>query len=216
MDFFYPSFCLNCNERVFGEQKWICKTCFEAIEWIDTRQACQSCGKPRRDAVSIHCRACQNRPIYLAPIHSCFYPEGPAYALHEYLRVYECEKVAKLFASLMMLRWKKLDWPYPEAVVPIPDTRLMTYVIKKQPSYLIGKALSQLFSVPFRPVITTVERGSSFGYRPKLLAKGKCTDQKVLLISDVVQESESLRLARECLFSLFPKTIYTLGLFDRR
>jgi len=214
--FFYPSFCLHCNRQTFGKEKWICKTCFDQIEWIDTTLACQTCGRPKRDRVSLQCKQCRVRPSYLMPFCSCFFPEGPAYSLHEQLRVYESEDIAKIFASLLVVKWKKLGWPFPDAIVPIPDTRLESISLKKQPNYLVAKALSKLLVRPFKPVLTTYEKGTAFGFRTKTFFQGNLTDQKVLLIADMVRDSDMMRFARDAVLSLFPKTIYTLALFDRR
>lgn len=150
------------------------------------------------------------------PLCSCFFPEGPAYSLHEYLRVYESDEVAKIFASLLVIKWKKLSWPFPDAIVPIPDSRLEMLSLKRQPNYLIAKALSKALATPFKPVLTTCEKGTAFGFRTKTFLQGNLTDKKVLLISDMVRDSDTLRFARDAVLSLFPKTIYTLALFDRR
>jgi len=214
--FFYPSFCLHCNRQTYGKDKWICKACFDQIEWIDTTLACQTCGRPKRDRVSLQCKECRKRPSYLMPFCSCFFPEGPAYSLHEQLRVYESEDVAKIFASLLIVKWKELSWPYPEAVVPIPDSRLEMLSLKRQPNYLVAKALSKILAVPFRPVLTTREKGIAYGFRAKNFFQGNLTDKKVLLVSDMVRDSDTMRFARDAMLSLFPKTIYTLALFDRR
>lgn len=214
--FFYPTFCTHCNRQIYGRERWICKPCFEQIEWIDSTLACKTCGKPKRERVRAQCSVCHVRPTYVMPMVSCFYPEGPAWALHEQLRVYESEEIAKLFASLLVMKWKELPWPFPEAIIPVPDSRIETFSLKNQANYLVAKAFSRLIAAPFRPVLTTEERGTSFGYRPKSFFRGNVTDKKVLLITDVVHDSDSLRFARDAVQSLFPKSICTIGLFDWR
>lgn len=214
--FFYPNFCLHCNQQIFKKKRHLCEECLEQIDWIDSTLSCQICGKPKRDRMSFRCFSCRNRPCYLTPIATCFLPEGPAWTLHEQLRVYEYESIAKTFASLLTLKWKKLSWPFPDAIVPVPDSRLETILHKRQANYLIARALSRLFSAPFRPVLTTRERGTSHMYCPKTFFRGSLVDKKILLVTDVLRESGSLRSARDALFSLFPKTVYTLALFDRR
>lgn len=214
--FFYPSFCLQCDGQLFGNKKWLCQPCFEQIEWIDATLACRSCGKPKRERARLQCSECIKKPTYLMPINSCFYPEGPAYTLHEQLRVYESESIAKIFAALLVMRWKELSWPFPDAIIPVPDSRIETFSLKRQANYLVAKALSKVLKVPFVPALTTEEKGRSHGYRSKTFFRGKLTDKKVLLITDMLYDSHSLRIARDATLSLFPKTIYTLALFDRR
>lgn len=130
--------------------------------------------------------------------------------------MYETEDVAKIFASLLVVKWKELSWPYPDAVVPIPDSRLEMLSLKRQPNYLVAKALSKMLAIPFRPALTTREKGVAYGFRAKNFFQGNLTDKKVLLISDMVHDSDTMRFARDAMLSLFPKTIYTLALFDRR
>jgi len=214
--FFYPSFCQHCNNQTFGKDKWICKICFDQIEWIETDLSCQTCGKPKRDRKHVQCKSCQKKAEYLMPYSACFFPEGPAYSLHGQLRVYESEDIAKTFAALLVMKWKKMGWPFPDAIIPIPSSRLETLLLKRQPSYLITKALSKLLSTSFKPVLTTREKGSTFSYHAKTFLRGNFTDQKVLLITDMVNTSEAVRLAKDATEALFPKAIYTLALFDRR
>ena len=214
--FFYPAFCLHCNYQIFGKEKWICKTCFDHIEWIDIKLVCQICGRPKRDRIQLKCKQCQTSPSYLMPFCSCFFPEGPAYSLHEYLRIYESEDIAKIFASLLVLKWKMLMWPLPDVIVPIPNTRLTSISLKKQPNYLVAKMLSKLLVRPFKSILTTYEQGTNFNFRTRTFCKGNLVDQTVLLITDMVNDNDKMRFARDAICSLFPKTTYILALFDRR
>ena len=213
--FFYPSFCLHCNEQTFGRDKWICKECFSQIEWIDSSLACQTCGRPKRRSDSVRCSACHNKWRDLAPFSACFLPEGPAKSLYEYMFTYESEDVAKIFASLMAVKWQKLGWPFPDVIVPIPDSRLEKFALKNQPSYLMAKALSKMLSISFKPVLTTCERGAMFTFRSKFFQRG-LTGEKVLLIAATVKESQTLCFAQSALSPLFPESMYTLALFDYR
>jgi predicted amidophosphoribosyltransferase len=214
--FFYPSFCLHCNVQTFGRDKWICRHCFEQIEWIDQKLLCQACGKPKPASRSFRCPECREEPLYLTPFGSCFFPEGPAYCLHEQLRVYQYESIAKIFASLLVIRWKQLSWPFPDKIIPVPTSRLEILSLKRQPSYLIAKAFSQILKAPFYPILTTRERGNGFTYQTKTFFHKNLTDKKVLLITDMVRGSQNLQQAQNVLKSLFPAAIYTLTLFDKR
>jgi len=216
MDFFYPSFCLHCHSQTFGKDKWICRTCFEQIEWIDPTFTCKVCGKPKWERAHARCIACKTNPNYLMPFSACFSPEGPAYHLHEYLRVYESEEVAKIFASLLVIKWQTLKWPFPDSIVPIPDSRLETFALKRQPNYIIAKALSKMLKTRFKPILIPREQQSGMKFQPKSFFYQDLTDQTVYLVSDMVRESTTARFAREAISSLFPKSIYTLALFESR
>ncbi len=215
--FFYPSFCLHCHDQTFGMDKWICKACFEQIEWIDSTLICDICGKLRQErAGGKRCVTCKTNPKYLMPFSSCFLSEGPAYYLHEYLRVYESEEIATLFASLIVLKLQKLRWPFPDLIVPIPDSRLQTFFLKRQPSYLIAKALGKMLKTQCKLVLTPREKRLGLGFQIKTFFCKNLKDQTVYLISDRVRESETLLVARETILSLFPKSICTLALFESR
>ena len=216
MHFFYPSFCLHCHSQTFGKDKWICKSCFEQIEWIDSTFTCKVCGTLKRERAGTRCATCKTSPKYLMPFSACFLPQGPAYHLHEYLRVYESEEVAKIFASLLIIKWQTLTWPFPDAIVPIPDSRLETFSLKRQPNHLIAKALSKMLKTRFKPVLTPREKQSGVGFQPKAFFCRDLTNQTVYLISDVVRASETYYLARKAVLSLLPKAIYTLVLFESR
>ena len=127
--FFYPAYCLHCNERVAKAHHLLCASCFGQLEWIDRSQRCPSCWGLKKYQ---HCP-----PLH--PHRSLFEPCGPVLDLQrEFLK----SKRGKTLASLMVIALSKTSWPLPEVIVPIMDSPFP----KQEPLYSLGKELATLLS----------------------------------------------------------------------
>ncbi|MDN3509359.1 MAG: hypothetical protein P0S93_05025 [Candidatus Neptunochlamydia sp.] len=127
--FFYPAYCLHCNEKVEKAHHLLCSSCFEQLEWIDRSQRCPSCWGAKK------CQHCSS----LHPHCSLFEPCGPILELHrEFLKT----KRGKTLASLMVVALYKTSWAFPEVIVPLIDSPFP----KQEPLYSLGKELAVLLS----------------------------------------------------------------------
>lgn len=127
--FFYPAYCLHCDERVEKAHHLLCSSCFQQLEWIDRKERCPRCWGPKK------CSRCP--PLH--PHRSLFEPCGPILDLHrEFLKT----KRGKTLASLMVFALSKTSWPFPEVIVPLIESPFP----KQEPLYFLGKEFASLLS----------------------------------------------------------------------
>ncbi|QVL57435.1 MAG: hypothetical protein KFB93_08675 [Simkaniaceae bacterium] len=125
--FFYPAYCLHCDSPVKKGHHLLCPSCFEQIEWIDRKERCPRCWRPKK------CKDCP--PLH--PHRSLFEPCGPIKDLHqEFLKT----KRGKILASLIVIALSKSSWPLPDVIVPLVDSPFP----KSEPVYILAKELSAL------------------------------------------------------------------------
>ena len=215
--FFYPSFCFHCETQIYGKKPLLCKACQDLIEWIEPSLTCSCCGGIKSSQFHALCLECHKKPVSLMPYGTCLAFEGPAYSLYYHLRAYENEMIAKLFASFLVLKWKKLRFPFPDVVIPLPESRLEIFSYRHQPSYRVGKELALLFSTRFKAFLKIEERrGKAPYYVLKPSYFSSIFHRTILLITVVHRKNEALVAARKSLLSASPKSVYMLSLFDNR
>ena len=96
-------------------------------------------------------------------------------------------------ASFALLQWIQLEWPTPDAVIPMPDAH----------SLCIGKEFAELLDFPFVRALT-------FDCRYK---EDRLEEDQTLLLFDVLHPVELLQKGALALSESFPKRIYLLSLF---
>lgn len=95
-------------------------------------------------------------------------------------------------AGFALWQWVQLDWPRPDAIVPMPD------------SVTIASAFAAFLDCPLVQALS-----SSCQYRP-----GRLEDNQILLLFDVQSPAEHLEKASRSLMQAFPKKGYLLTLFS--
>jgi hypothetical protein len=113
-----------------------------------------------------------------------FDPESPA-------RFLGTEAIDAM-ASFSFLQWIHLEWPIPDALIPMPDAD----------SIAIGSALAQLLDIPFIRALH-----SNCEYKEERLE-----EDQILLLFDVSNSIADLRKGSMALSEAFPKRIYLLSL----
>jgi hypothetical protein len=96
-------------------------------------------------------------------------------------------------AGFAFYQWVQLEWPQPDAIVPMPDKH----------SVEIGRALADLMDASFA---TSLRKSHS--YREESLE-----EEATLLLFDSGEPFPLLQKAVESLLEAFPKNIYVLSLF---
>ena len=205
----YPAFCLHCSEKLASPQLLICPPCATTIEWLHQKTCCVYCGSPLLEK---RCLTCCQRKTFLQPHASLFTPFGPIADIWSFFCTRLDDSLAKLWAALITVKLAQLPWPLPDVIVPIPASRVETWRHCDQKSVLIASALGRLFCLPVRSVLA---RTAEDQIRAKKKSASLC-DQKVLLVAAEVVASDQLFKARLCVKALFPKTVYSLAVIDRR
>jgi hypothetical protein len=96
-------------------------------------------------------------------------------------------------ASFAVLQWIQLEWPMPDAIVPMPD----------EASLSIGSFFAEILNVIFVRAL-----GKFHEY-----VEDRLEDQQILLVIDVSNSLEDLQKSALELSNSFPKKIYALSLF---
>lgn len=181
IDLIFPPLCLACRERC--ETKFLCLDCWQLCTLPDPIERCRHCFEEldQRGDLCAQCREKKLLPIARAYV---FDPASPAWRLGM--------DPAEAMAAFAVCQWIQLEWPLPDAVIPMPDSH----------SVAIGKAFAIMLNAPFvRALHSTCE------YKEDYLE-----EDRELLLLDVSNSLENLHEAALSLLEAFPKRIYLLSL----
>lgn len=96
-------------------------------------------------------------------------------------------------AGFALIQWVQLDWPMPDAIIPMPDAN----------SIEVGKALANLLERPFVRALS-----SACEYK-----KDRLEEDQILLLFDACNPLAALKKTALFLSEAFPKKIYLLSLY---
>lgn len=179
LDLFYPPLCRSCEERC--STKVLCPDCWALCESPDPIGRCAHCFKELDEKEEL-CKRCHEEKLIPFPRAYVFDPESPAQLLG-------IEKVEAM-AGFALLQWIQLDWPDPDAIIPMPDSKPIAF------------AFAQLLGVPFVQALKfTCE------YR-----EDRLEEKQTLLLFDVSNQIADLQKAVRSLTESSPKIVYILSL----
>ncbi len=220
-DLIFPPLCLHCNcVRKEGE-KLFCVTCSHSMEMIDPTKRCKYCFSNDLNAGMI-CKNCKGYAVVFQRVGSVFDYSGPAATLIKKLKYGSKPYLAEGAAAFMTAQFMKLGWPLPDLVTSTPMAWLKELNRGYNQSKLIAKCFAEFINVPYKDIL---ERNSS-GYsqaglnnvqrrsmktNPYNLKKSvDISDQRILLIDDVLTTGTTLRKCALVLEGGCPMTIYAL------
>lgn len=182
LDLIFPPICLSCRE--WCGTKFLCSDCWRLSELPDPAERCRHCfGElDQRGNLCGQCRWKRRLPIVRAYV---FDPGSPAFFLG-------CEE-AEAIASFAVVQWVQLEWPVPDAIIPMPDAD----------SKAIGRALAVMLEVPF---VQALRIDCEY-------VEDRLEDDGYFLLFDVSNPIENLGKAALALSEAFPKKIDLLSLF---
>ncbi|EKE08346.1 MAG: hypothetical protein ACD_17C00218G0002 [uncultured bacterium] len=184
LDCFYPPLCIHCNERT--DLISLCSQCWQLSQLPDPVLHCKYCFDLLTDEQSL-CAQCKQKP--LLPVRRAFVFDKGAPA--HLLGMHQAEGLA----GFAVFQWIQLEWPFPDAVIPMPDTS----------SKKIGRAFADLLNVPFIQALKP-----SYAY-----VEERLEEDQALLIFDVRNDWEFLHKCATSLSEAFPKKMYVLTLFPK-
>lgn len=223
LELLYPSFCLHCQESLEKNQPLFCQDCLSLLELIDPKERCPYCFSAEFSPLNERCcRTCSEKPPITERMAAVFDYDGPAATMITHLKYGGQSYLASGAGAYLAAQFLRLEWPMPDAIVPMPMASLRRVERGYNQSFLLAKTLEKLLD---RPVHDVLERrmgdysqaGLNHSQRLQLSSAGfalkrgtKLHDQCVLLIDDVMTTGSSLRCCAEALQSAFPKEIYAL------
>ncbi|MES2273292.1 MAG: hypothetical protein V4487_03790 [Chlamydiota bacterium] len=184
LDFIFPPLCLSCSERC--STKFFCPTCWELCAPPDPLERCRHCFGEISQLGEV-CGQCRKGP--LLPIERAYVFEAGA----PIWRFRKEEPSA--IASFAVNQWIRLEWPVPDAIIPMPDPI----------SESITKAFASLLECPLVKALRS--EGPRFE-----LKEGLIKEDLQLLLMNGSNSVESLRAAASALTEAFPKRTYLLSL----
>ncbi len=175
-------------------------------------------------AASGLCLACLNLHPPFAGVAAALSYEGPARALLRAFKYNKFVPLAKGLSAFMVAQFARLHWPYPDLVVPVPQSRLKRVIRGFNQSELLARHLALSLSVPHSRILKRRSKGpaqmgldreerrnlppGSFALKWRRQVEGAT----LLLIDDAATTGTTLLRAAEALQEGHPMAIYALTL----
>jgi predicted amidophosphoribosyltransferase len=114
-DFFYPSFCLHCKEKIEKNDRFFCNACSELLILVD--------------------------PIFNMNYFAAFEKMGPGFSLCRALKKENFFKLTKGAAAFMVAQFINLKWPEVDVIVPMTSflKKDHIYLLAKEISKILEK-----------------------------------------------------------------------------
>ncbi len=222
IDFFYPPFCIHCEEPLAGKENVFCSACLGLMELIAPEERCPRCFSDGATSLKTVCRGCAQRAPVWKQAAAAFDYQGPAKTLVSRMKYGNEPYLAKGLAAFMASQFIALKWPFPDVIVPVPMTTIRFLQRGYNQSALLANELGKILGAPvsdalkrragdFSQARLTSEERRALGRDAFYLAKDAAIEDKViLLIDDVKTTGTTLNRSAEALLGGFPQEIYVL------
>ena len=214
---FFPRLCLHCKTPLAKDQNVLCCSCFDLLEFLDSKKHCAGC---LREGTS-WCSECEEKNPSYDFASSCFIYLGPIESLILEFKYHDVPHLAVGLASFLYLQLEACGWPYPDIITYIPQTFIKRYWRGYNQSELIALELAKLIARPCKKLLTKRSSGLAqhfllkherkkqhepfFCLQPELI-EGK----KILIIDDVFTTGTTVEQAAKALRVGEPAEIYVL------
>lgn len=115
LDCIFPPLCTFCKEPC--RTKLFCPTCWDLCSLPDAEGRCRHCFSEIDGDYKI-CRICRDSPLLAFPSAFVFESTQPALRLCK-----GREEDPDSLAAFALLQWERLEWPFPDAIVPLPEAK---------------------------------------------------------------------------------------------
>lgn len=216
----YPPLCLACEASLPGQTKsFLCLGCSTLLELLETNARCSFCFGEVAEGKKI-CGDCLKRDSPLQGVAAALEYWGPAASLVKCLKYQHQTYLAAGLAAFLVAQFARLNWPWPDFIVPVPQSWVKWCFRGYNQSLLLALEVGKLLD---RPVLQALKRGAGdfsqaglkLGQRRELKGEFRCTnpsvaDRCLLLIDDVWTSGSTLRCCAEALQSACPSSIFAL------
>lgn len=217
----YPPHCIHCEEATTYPQSFFCSGCVSLLEIIDTHERCSSCFSFLSHEAG-KCPNCKNKDILFEGIASVFDYLGPPASLVKKIKYANHPFLAEGAAGFLVAQWERLNWPIPDALIPVPISFLKLMDRGFNQCELLANEMSKLMDVPVWKALSRKngdysQAGLDLVQRKKLRnnnirfnKKYNVTDKTLLIIDDVLTTGTTLRCCGEVLIEGMPAKLYAL------
>lgn len=218
----YPPACLHCRTPLDDHKLILCNDCLQLIEVINPKERCSLCFSSDGHPLLRLCQTCYQSPRLLDGIAAAFDFLGPAATLIKKLKYANMPYLAEGMAAYLAAQYCALDWPMPDAIIPVP----MSFTHYLDRGYNQSALLAQNFARFIQSPVHDILKRRSGGFSQAGLNRSqrlqldseefsckKCSfleNKVVLLIDDVMTTGATLKRCAEALQASYPKKIYAL------
>lgn len=220
----FPPLCLHCKKRREEGMSLFCQPCFELLAILNPQGRCRGCFEEFGYTNNQICQACRKIASPFTSAAAVFEYEGPAKTWVHALKYGQKPYLAKGAGAFLVAQFLQLNWPLPDALVPVPiswsrwwqrgynQTELLARIIGKELNRPVIKALKRSQGHLRQAGLSYWQRKQlpqeSFQWNPSI----SLDDKIVLLIDDVMTTGSTLKQCGNALMNGFPKKIYALTL----
>ena len=115
----YPSNCLHCHELLAPDSSVLCASCGSLLELLERQDRCKHCFNLKPPDLS-YCPHCAKNPSLFFRTAAAFDYLGPAASIIKKLKYGGQPHLAKGAGAFMIAQFTQLDWPIPDAIIPVP------------------------------------------------------------------------------------------------
>jgi len=221
--FVYPKTCIHCSERISHEEPLLCVSCSPLLTFLDPSERCPRCFHESSGLKGKLCHQCTKDPSLYYRVAAAFDYMGPASSLIKKFKYENQPYLASGMGALLAAQWQNLEWPLPDAIIPVPLSFTHWLGRGYNQSELLSNELGKILQVPVWNVLKREsgdysQAGLSISQRRELNGKRfslknthTLQDKTVLIIDDVITSGSTLRRCSEALLEGCPKTLYALS-----
>ncbi len=215
----FPPACISCGDCLSTPRHVFCADCLAALVRLDARERCPVCFQLLEAPQCFSCKeSCAGFRIA-----GVFLYDSPASALLKQLKYGAREELAPTMASWMVVQFNELNFPWPDAIISVPQSFPRRIVRGYNPNKQLASAMSELMRVPLlRPLRRTwtalpqagkdADERTSMSHDEFSLHSAKAlADKNILLIDDVITTGTTIKRCVEALQPSFPRSLNALG-----
>lgn len=218
----YPTKCLHCQTLLPPESLVLCSACASLLELIHPNDRCPTCFNLSIENCITLCDECLQYPSHYFRVAAAFDYEGPAISLVKRLKYANQPYLAQGMAAFLVTQFDRLQWPIPDALIPVPLS--FTHWLERgyNQSALLAQEMGRLLQCPvwnslkrqsgnFSQAALTLEQRKAVEGNQFRRNSGYSLHGKVLLvIDDVMTTGLTLQRCAEALCVENPAALYAL------
>jgi ComF family protein len=225
LNFIYPALCLHCEAENRNEQSNVlCASCASLLSLLELEGRCRYCFTDHNLFYPTLCEHCTARESSLSYAASAIDYLGPGVTLTKALKYRNSPHLAQGAAGLMVAQFTRLQWPFPDLIVPVPIPWLRRLERGYNQSELLAIEMAKMLGCEWRDCLKRhsgeySQAALSKEQRRQLTAESFLLRKKqnlqgltLLLVDDVLTTGTTLQRCAEVLQEALPKKIYALTL----
>lgn len=218
----FPSSCIECHALLPPGPLVFCEACAFSLELISPDERCPACFTVLPDFASKSCQECEQFPLNYCSIGAAFDYTRPAASLVKALKYGNRPYLAKGMAAFLVAQFDRLQWPMPDALIPVPLPLTRWLERGYNQSALLAVEMGRLIERPvwealkrksgdFSQAAQSIEQrksleGKNFRLNSRFPLEGKI----LLVIDDVMTSGTTLQRCAEILAQGEPAALYAL------